>query len=313
MRDLRDISAYKKPLIRELHRLKPWWNLQILAFAAIWAGAGWTALHVTSLPVRLVCYFLIGAVIQGLVILMHEGVHRIMFRHRSLNRWVAFVCGLPALLSVTSYRVGHLPHHRYERGPRDPDEIENLSHDPRVVAVLHLLTLGFGDFFGMYRVGPLNAWRGTRRERRDILVEYGLIGATFAAAFALVPLDVMLHLWVLPALFARQLTNVRTVAEHALTGHDNRFTATRTITSSGFVSFFMCNLNYHIVHHLYPGVPWYSLRKLHRLLLPEQTAAGAQIYRSYTRFLLDLARFVGRAFGPHGRRLALTLSDQAAA
>ncbi len=296
----------RKARIRELHRLTPWWNLKVLAFMGIWVGAGWLAVH-CGLPVRLACYVLIGATLQGLVILMHDGVHRIMFRHRLLNRWVAFLCGLPALLSVTAYRVGHLPHHRYERTARDPDELENLTRNPRILAGLLCLTLLAGELYGLYRVGPINAWRGRPDERRAILLEYGIIIAAFVAVVALVPWGVLLQVWVLPALVARQLTNVRTVAEHALTGHGSRFAATRTVVSNRFVSFFMCNLNYHVVHHLYPAVPWYNLPALHALLADEQVKAGAQVYPSYTRFLLDLGRFVWRAWGRGGQHVPLSL------
>lgn len=306
-RGLRDIPRDKYAVIRELHRLEPWRNARVLAFVAIWAGAALVALNVPVLAVRLVCYFLIGATIQGLVILMHEGVHRILFRNRLLNRWVAFACGVPAFLSVTAYRVGHLPHHRHERGARDPDELENLSRDPRLLAGLFCLMFLFGDLFGLYRVGPLNALRSRGDERRNVVVEYALIAAVFTAAFLFVPLAALLHVWVFPALVARQLTNVRTLAEHVLTGHDGRFTATRTVTSNGFVSFFMCNLNYHTAHHLFPGVPWYNLPRLHHLLAGEMAQAGTQVYRSYTRFLCHLARFIARAWGPGGRFLSLSL------
>ncbi len=307
MLTIRDIPAAKKARIRELHALRPWWNLKALAFAGVWAGAGWTALHVPLLPVRFVCWFLIGATIQGLAILMHEGVHRILFRDRGFNRWVAFVCGLPAALSVTAYRVGHLPHHRYERGARDPDELENATHNPRALAALFCLMFVGGEVFGFYRVGPTAALRAAPGERRDIAVEYAIIAAAMVVAFSAVPLATLLQLWIFPALFARQLTNVRTLAEHVLTGHGDRFTATRTVISNRFVSFFMCNLNYHLVHHLYPAVPWYNLPALHRLLTEELRQAGAQVYPTYTAFLRDLARFVWLAWRPGGDRLALTL------
>jgi fatty acid desaturase len=305
---LRDIPRDKMALIRELHRLEPRRNVRVVVFLAIWLVAALVALRLDLLAARLVCYFLIGATIQGLVILMHEGVHRILFRNRLLNRWVAFACGVPAFLSVTAYRVGHLPHHRHERGPEDPDELENVSRDPRVLTGLFCLTFLLGDLFGLYRVGPLNAWRGKPGERRDVAVEYVLIAVAFAAAFAFAPLGVLLHAWVFPALVARQLTNVRTLAEHILTGHRDRFTATRTVTSNGFVSFFMCNLNYHTAHHLFPGVPWYNLPRLHRLLTPELEHSGSQIYGSYTRFLLHVARFMVRAWMPGGRTLPLSLA-----
>jgi fatty acid desaturase len=238
---------------------------------------------------------------------MHEAVHGILFRNRQLNRWVGFLCGLPAFLSVTAYRVGHLPHHRHERTERDPDELENFSKDPRILAVLFCLTFLAGELFGFYRVGPANAWHGRRENRQKILLEYGLIAAAFAAAFATVPIHIMLHVWVFPALVARQLTNVRTLAEHTLTDPGERITATRTVLSNWFVSFFMCNLNYHIEHHLYPAVPWYNLRKLHALLNHDLRRRGAQIYASYTRFLYDLAAFIIAALGPAGRTLPLRL------
>ncbi len=307
-RSLRGIPRERRALVRELQQLDPRRTARVLVFFAIWTGAALVAVRVPVLGVRLVCYFLMGATIQGLVILMHEGVHRILFRDPLLNRWVAFACGLPAFLSVTAYRVGHLPHHRHERGAGDPDELENFTRDPRALAGLFCLIFLFGDFFGLYRVGPLNAWRTSGRERRDVLVEYGIIAGVFAAAFALVPIDLLLHVWVFPALVARQLTNVRTLAEHVLTGHGDRVTATRTVTSNRFVSFFMCNLNYHTAHHLYPGVPWYNLPRLHRLLDSELRLAGAQVYPSYSRFLMDLGRFVLRAAGPGGRALPLSLT-----
>lgn len=307
--DLRfsDLALEKRVLIRELSNVRPWWNLKILVFLALWALAAAVAVSMENVTVRLVCYFIIGATLQGLGILMHEGVHRIMFRNKSLNRWVAFLCGLPSLLSVTAYRVGHLPHHRHERGEKDPDELENFSRNPRVLAALFCLTLLFGEIFGFHRLGPLSALRCKARERRDILVEYAIIVSIFAAAFLYVPINVLLHAWVFPALFGALLTNVRTLAEHILTDSGNRWTATRTIVSNRFVSFFMCNLNYHIEHHLFPAMPWYHLPKLHRLLSEELGRMNAQVYRSYTRFLTDLAKFVVKAWGPQGSRLPLRL------
>jgi fatty acid desaturase len=44
---------------------------------------------------------------------------------------------------------------------------------------------------------------------------------------------------------------------------------TRTVTSNRVVSILMCNLNYHLEHHTFPGIPWYHLPLLHGLLAPE--------------------------------------------
>ena len=308
----RDLPAAQRAVIRDLHRLNPWWNLKIIVFALLWAGAGTVAIHSSALPVWLACYFIIGATLQGFGILMHEAVHGIMFRNRTLNRWIGFLCGLPTFLSVSAYRVGHLPHHRHARGGRDPDELENVTTNPRLLAVVFTLTLLIGELFGFYRVGPFAVGQAHPRERRDVLVEYMVIAGVFATAFALVPFTVLLHVWILPAVVATQLTNVRTLAEHVLTDRTNPLTVTRTVVSNRFVSFFMCNLNYHIEHHLFPAVPWYHLPQLHRVLGDDLERSGAQVYRSYTRFLTDLGMFVLRAWGPGGRDLPLRLQPRGA-
>ena len=43
------------------------------------------------------------------------------------------------------------------------------------------------------------------------------------------------------------------------------------------------NVGYHIEHHLYPGVPYYNLPKLHKLLM------GNQSYKEQITFVKDRA------------------------
>lgn len=307
-RTFAELPIELKVRIRALHERRLYANLiTALAFLVLWAAAGALSLWSGALPVRAACWFLVGAVIQGYGILMHEAVHGTMARDRRRNRWFGFLCGLPALLSVSSYRAVHLPHHRYERTERDPDELENVTRDPRKLALLYLVVLAAGQFYLSPKYGPVSALREKGAVRRDILVEYAIIAAAFGAAFALVPWWVMLDVWVLPAAVAGTLTNVRTLAEHALTIRIDRLTATRTVLSNRLVSALMCNLNYHTAHHLYPAVPWYNLPRLHQLLGADFAAAGVQVYRSYTRFLIELAGFLARALGPRGRELPLLL------
>lgn len=297
-----------KAEIRALHTRRAAPGLVAAAgFALLWIAAGVAALRTGSPWLRLAAWLLIGAVIQGFGILMHEGVHGILGANRRRNRWLGFLCGVPALLSVTAYRAVHLPHHKHERTGRDPDELENITTDPRLLALLFGAVLVAGVVVASPRYGPLAALRERGAVGRDILVEYGLIILTVALAFALFPAAAVVAVWLAPAVVASLLTNVRTLAEHALTLRIDRLTATRTVVSNAVVSALMCNLNYHTAHHLYPAVPWYNLRRLHRLLEPDFTAAGVQIYRSYTRFLVELAAFMLRAWGPSGRALPLLL------
>jgi fatty acid desaturase len=103
-------------------------------------------------------------------------------------------------------------------------------------------------------------------------------------------LDIPLHAWLLPLPVAIAFGNVRSWAEHALTRPGHPLTHTRTVTSNRVVSFLMCNLNYHLEHHLFPGVPWYNLPRLHALLSDEYRWAGAFVHRSYLGFLWEAVR-----------------------
>jgi fatty acid desaturase len=142
---------------------------------------------------------------------------------------------------------------------------------------------------------------GEPKRRRSILVEYTLILLAFAALFWLLPFEVMLHVWLIPLLISAQLTNVRGLAEHGMTTSHNVFTETRTVTSNRFVSFMMNNLNYHLDHHLFPGVPWYNLPRLHSLLAEQYRAAGSSVYPSYTSFLIDFFKVTWAGYVPNAR------------
>ncbi len=284
----------KRRAIRELHRLRPARNLVALVFVAMWGAAAWALLRWPAWPVQAAGTVLIGAIVVSMVTLMHEGVHGNLFRRDSLDRWVGFLLGAPGLFSCAAYRTTHILHHSYNRTKKDPDEFMNLSRSPRVLSFAFFAWLVVGMGVYLFHV-PLTALRrGTPRQRRAVGVEYALMALLYAgvigAAWRFGFLDGVLRCWVMPLAVAAVLGGVRGWAEHMLTRPGHPLTQTRTVTSNRLVSFFMCNLNYHLEHHLFPAMPWYNLPRAHQLLQDEYRAAGSSIYRSYLRFLRDAFR-----------------------
>ena len=297
---LRSLGPEARAEVRRLHRLRPAWNLVLPLYAALWAAGATLAVAATSWPARLVGYAAAGVAVHALATLMHEGIHGTLFRRRGLDRWVGFLLGAPALFSTTAYKVAHLAHHRHTRTRLDPDDFLNVSPRPAVRSAVFYAWLGVGMLAYLFHV-PAGAWRlGRPADRRAIALEYGLMLSLYAAAVGLAAglgrLDVVMHGWLIPLVVAIAFGNARSWAEHALTVPGDPLTHTRTVTSNRVVSLLMCNLNYHLEHHLCPGVPWYNLPKLHALLVPEYRAAGAFVHRSYLRFLWEAARV-----GVHGR------------
>ncbi|MGH7751289.1 MAG: fatty acid desaturase family protein, partial [Gemmatimonadales bacterium] len=235
-----------------------------------------------------------GAALHALGILMHEAVHGNFFRHRIGDRWAAFVLGLPVLVSGAAYRVTHLLHHRFTREERDPDEFASHIRDRRLLALFFYAWGVVGLLIFLVHV-PIQAWRrGSKAERVAVINEYVAMAVVYAVAIAvaaqLQALHLLLHAWLIPMVVAAGVVNLRGWSEHMLTRPGHPLTHTRTVTSNLVVRFLMCNLNYHIEHHLFPGIPWYHLPQVHALLREEYARAGASVYRSYAVFLWDAMR-----------------------
>jgi fatty acid desaturase len=296
----------KRAAIRALHDLAPARNLVALVFAAMWVGASWMTLEIRPRPARLAGIVVSGAALHALAILMHEAVHGNLFRRRGLDRWAGFLLGAPALFSCAAYRVNHLLHHRHNRTALDPDEFTNLSRNRAVLSAAFYAWPLLGMPVYLFHV-PLNALRrGTGHQRRQVLLELFLLAGIYVAlvvsAVRLGRMGALLDVWVYPMVAASLLGAVRGWAEHTMTRPGHPLTQSRTVTSNVLVSFLMCNLNYHLEHHLYPAMPWYNLPKLHRLLEEEYRRAGSFIYRSYLRFIWDALRAGIHGSAPSGNR-----------
>lgn len=288
------LDSEKRKAVRSLHEVKPLWNMVGFLFILMWMVTG---IIVTRYPHWLVSYFgyiSIGLLIHGMANLMHEGTHGNLFRKPNWDRGFGFVMGAPSLFSVTAYRVTHTLHHKHNRGEKDPDEFTNITKNKRLLSVAFYVWFFVGMFIYLFHV-PLTAiLRGKPKERMAIFFEYGILMAIYATVVSLAIrfhfLEVVCNCWLIPLLVAAGFGNIRSWAEHMLTLPGHPLTETRTVTSNPIFSFLNINLNYHLEHHLYPGMPWYNLPKLHNLFMDEYQAAGSSIYSSYLSFLRDAFR-----------------------
>lgn len=290
----RSLDPEKKQAIRRLHHVNPWWNLVGLLFVAIWIVTGIAVVRAPEWWMKIPGFVLISLVIHGMSNFMHEGIHGTLFRNKRLDRLFGFVMGAPSMFTVTAYGVNHLLHHKHTRTKEDPDDIRNFTDDPQRLSLLYYLWLFFGMTFYVGRVSWVAMTHGSPEERRRMIAErmilsvvgLGIVAASWWYGF----FGVVMQVWIIPLLIASFYGNVRGWAEHTLTEAGHPLTETRTVTSNPLFSFLNINLNYHLEHHLFPGVPWYNLPKVHRILLDDYRAAGASVYRSYARFLFDAFR-----------------------
>jgi fatty acid desaturase len=292
------LDAEKRAQLAEWHRINWWTPGKALALLAIWGLFGFIAVRVDVLWVQIPCWIVIGFVLHGFGILMHEGAHRSLFRTPWLDRVVGFLCGLPVMFSCSSYRATHMLHHQFENTARDPDNMAHHFPNPVARAVLYYAWFVIGMplyILVLTFTGPFRARRA--KEKLACVVEPVLIIAFYVTLFTLSGRygwgEVVANAWGWALPFAVLIANLRGLAEHTQLWHSeppDPLQSTRSLESNRFISFFFNNQNYHLEHHLYPGIPWNHLPKVHRLMRPVYEARGASVTAGYSGWLLNAFR-----------------------
>lgn len=265
-----------EPELARLRRLDGWKrSFELGVFFFLWAAGsalaltGWELTAVgwryTLLAVGMVCSVV---AINAFVLLLHEGMHDLLFARPALNRWVSVALGSTFLMSFTAYRVLHTRHHVFLGDPRDPDDYHNYTRRPWVIWSMQLLRLTLGGPLYILAIPGLALKHGTPQERSRVLVEYAVLGLVWTAAALFVPTHVLWIVWLVPMLLVGVILPIRGLTQHAVADTSDPFLASRTIIPHPVVAFCLLNENYHLEHHLFPEIPSYHLPDLHRLIWP---------------------------------------------
>lgn len=239
----------------------------------------------------------IGARQHALLILAHDGAHRLIVRNPRWNDWISEIfLAWPVMVAFHSYRNVHRLHHVHLNSEADPDWARNRPDR----------LIGAADWrkFGLVMLGlswaqwSLLRWLGAGDRQAETepssswplfrLLYYGGILGALAALDALALLGLY---WVVP-LCSWYLLSLRLkgAAEHFALPNLEPCNSSRTIRATLLESWLLAphTSSYHIEHHLYPGIPHYRLGQLHAGLmkLPEFTQR-AHVTGSYFAFLLE--------------------------
>jgi fatty acid desaturase len=103
----------------------------------------------------------------------------------------------------------------------------------------------------------------------------------------------VLAYWIVPMLTAlKAFVRWREIAEHYGVAGTHALNRTRTTLASWIERMTIAprNINFHIEHHLFPGVPWHSLPALHEALMRLPGYAGrAHVTKGYVAALRECA------------------------
>lgn len=306
---MHDKPHVDRALLVELHAHDATQYLRLFQFLALFLASSALSIfahHALSSAwwVWLLCmplYLLSAASLHGVSLFTHEAVHGVLAPNQTINRVLGALCAWPVLQNCSAYRVLHLQHHAHTGVVGDPDHFKNYTPRSALVFLMHWgrLILGYPAY--VTAIPILGFYHGRGKDRLGILAElFGVAALITAVLVSPIPGDWLIHAWLIPMLFINTMVNIRGMSQHTLLEHEQDIIrGTRTILTNRVTQWFMCNENFHLEHHLYPGVPWYNLPELHDVIEDELRERGAPFVSSYGEFTLD---FIWATFTTSDRR-----------
>ncbi len=245
--------------------------LLFVASYALWAAAlvagvkGWAPTAPAVLAASVAAY----AVFTPL----HEASHRSLGRSALLNGVVGRASGLLLMAPFLAVRHFHIEHHKHTNEPdHDPDHWSGRG--PWWLLPFRWATQ---DLYYYYLF--LRSYRAQKRaERIETVATLAGIFALAALAFALGYGQVALLYWILPArlaiFFLAFAFDYLPHYRHEITAAQDRYRATRVVDSALF-NVLLFGQTYHLIHHLYPAVPFFRYRAVWKHVREELSRLGA--------------------------------------
>jgi beta-carotene hydroxylase len=222
-----------------------------------WFGAGW------PLPVLLLLGFL-ALHLEGTVI--HDACHNAAHPNRLINAAMGHGAALLLGFSFPVFTRVHLQHHAHVNDPKhDPDHIVSTFGPLWLIAPRFF----YHEVFFFRR----RLWRGHE------LIEWALARAVFIGIVVLAArhdfLPFVFNCWFAPALMVGVTLGLFfDYLPHRPFHSRNRWHNAR-VYPGRLMNWLIMGQNYHLIHHLWPSIPWFEYRPAYHATRHILTAKGA--------------------------------------
>jgi fatty acid desaturase len=269
--------------------------LQVFSHVGVLLCTGWLLWRTWGSAWVIPLFIVHGALLNFLYAGQHELSHWTVFRTRWLNEWCGRLFGFVVFYPRTFDQVQHVAHHRFTQDWERDGELAR----PRFGLTSYLLWMsGITYWYTRWRriirfsMGvvtepylPESRHPEFVREARWHLAGYGLIlTASIYGHNALAA-----QLWLAPMLAMKFIHQLQNTIEHLGMSHEpNVFANTRSTRTNAVMRWACWQMQYHTAHHAFPGVPFYRLKTLDRLLTERRGAAP--ITMSYLAFQWEVLK-----------------------
>ncbi|HEX8169145.1 MAG TPA: fatty acid desaturase [Thermoanaerobaculia bacterium] len=273
--------------LRELHRKRPLLHAAVaLANLAALVAAGFAIVHFERWYLWLPFAFVAGFAVFNCTVLLHEVVHRAVLEKSSEPgyRFLGFLYAIPSGISSSQFTRWHLDHHAGLGSDLDDPKRHYLSPkiNARWLKFLYFTPALFPIYFRAaaqetstyepeLRKRIARERLGTIAFQLSVLAVIALLGGWYVAwKLYLVPI-----FFVFPIAFA-----LNRLGQHYDIDPSDPAKWSTLVKGSWFWDFVFLFSNYHLEHHYFPGVPFYNLPRLQKLLTPFYEKRGI-VARSY--------------------------------
>ncbi|MHC4817898.1 MAG: fatty acid desaturase family protein [Planctomycetota bacterium] len=279
--------------LRVLHRTSGWRHGAVAVRQFLLAAAAaWLIVRFQDPWIWLPAAVLLGFLVFGFTVLLHEVVHRAVFRrrHGPGNRLLAWLYAVPSGLAPSQFERWHLDHHA-ELGTDEKDPKRHYL-TPKIVRRWFKLLYFTPALFPIYfRAAAREAAHYPKdlraRLRKERLAVTTVHLALMAAIVLLWGWGVLLELYVIPVFFVFPIAfTINRLGQHYdITPEDPAGWGTIIRTNPAWDLLFLWS-SYHMEHHYFPAVPFYNLPALHDELAPIFARHKIRI-RTYSGLLYD--------------------------
>lgn len=270
--------------LRELHQKRPLLHA-FVAFCNFAALVGSAAAIVALEPwyLWLPFAFVAGFAVFNCTVLLHEVVHRAVLREadESRYRFLGLLYAIPSGISSSQFTRWHLDHHAGLGSDEEDPKRHYLSPkiNARWLKFLYFTPALFPIYF---RAAARETSSYEPALRKRIAGErLGSIGFHLSLLALSMYFGVAFKLYVVPVFFVFPIAfALNRLGQHYDIDPADPAKWSTLVKGSWFWDHVFLYSNYHLEHHYFPGVPFYNLPRLQRLLMPFYESRG-MVARSY--------------------------------
>jgi fatty acid desaturase len=203
-------------------------------------------------------------------------------KSRALNRILGLFYAFPSGISATQFTKWHLDHHAGLGSPTEDPKRHHLSPkvNKRWVKLLYYTPALPFIYFRAAReeassYSPELQQRIKTERLLTILFQFSLMGLCYFLGGA----GVLLRVYVVPVFFVFPIAfSLNRLGQHYNIRPEDPAQWSTLVKSSRFWNIAFLYSNFHLEHHYFPGVPFYNLARVHKLLKSFYAQRGMKAY-----------------------------------